>query len=109
MSGNIVDLYTEEAVRKILNAWYPYNNINVNEKVVLKVYQIIEGSGDCTAVVGGMEKLVGGPIGTSRSLTGAAIKVIRSTLKKASEDQHALACIRAAALFQKSNLEYLGM
>lgn len=109
MSENIADLYTQEAVTKILKAWYPTSRINVNEKVILKVYQIIEDSKDCTVVVGGMEKLLGGPIGTSRSLTGSAIKVIKSTLKKASENQHALACIKTAALFEKSNLEYLGM
>lgn len=72
MSGNIVDLYTEEAVQKILEAWYPYITITVNDKVALKVYEIIETSKSCTVVVGGMEKLVGDPIGTSRSLTGTA-------------------------------------
>lgn len=109
MSGNIIDLYTEEAVTKILKAWYPYDKINVNEKVALKVYEIIEKSGDCTTIVGGMEKLVGGPIGTSRSLTGSAIKVIRSTLKKASENEHALACIKTSALYYKSEFQYLGL
>lgn len=109
MSGDILDLYTEEAVNKILKTWYPYDKITVNEKVALKIYQIIENSESCTSVVGGMEKLVGGPFGTPRTLTTSAIKYIRSTLKNASENEHALACIRTSALAYKTELKYLGL
>lgn len=80
----------------------------VNERVSLKIYEIIESSKKCSSIVSGIGNLVGGSIGTSRSLTGAAIKTIRSTLKKASEDQHALACIKVTALAYKKELQYLG-
>lgn len=105
----ILDLYTEEAVRKILKAWYPYDEINVNEKVALKVYEIIDKSKTCSIIVGSMEALVGGPVGAVRKLSIKMIKEIRSVLKKVGNDQHAMACIKAIALAFRSQIRDLGM
>lgn len=105
----ILDLYTEEAVRKILKAWYPYDEIEVNDKVALKVYEIIVKSKTCSMIVGSMEALVGGPVGTVRKLGIKTIKEIRSVLKKVGNDQHATACIKSVALGFRSNIRDLSM
>lgn len=111
MSEPLMDLYTEEALVKILKTLYPqnYKYIKPNEAVALRIYDMLEDSKQCTSSLNKIKPLLGGPFGTARSLTMPVIKTIKTTLRKASNDEHALACIRSAAWANKQELIYLGM
>lgn len=108
MSNQLVDLYTKEALVKILKIWYPSDNIIPNERVALKVYQLLIESRKCTSSLNKITPLLGGPFGTARTLTMPAIKAIKDTIKKASNDEHMLACIKQMAWYHRSAMLDLG-
>ncbi|AZS50391.1 hypothetical protein DM558_06200 [Entomomonas moraniae] len=111
MAEQIVDLYTQEALVKILEKLYPgnYKGITPNEKVALEVYKMIVDSKECTSSLNYIKPLLGGPIGVPRTLTSVAIKEIRQAIKKVSQDQHAIRCMESAAMKKKQDILYYGL
>lgn len=111
MAEQIVDLYTEEALVKILQKLYPYNyrGIKPNEKVAIEVYKMIEESSECTSSLSYIKPLLGGPVGVSRGFSSVVIKEIRQAIKKVSQDQHAIRCMESAAMKKKQDILYYGL
>ncbi|MFD1259785.1 hypothetical protein [Entomomonas asaccharolytica] len=106
MAEQLVDLYTEEAVRTILTAWYSGEGESwpINDEVTFLVFKIIESSSSCSSDIHKVPTPAG-PIGTARSVTTIGIGYIKKMIKNAGDDQHYLLCLKGAALKRKSEVK----
>ncbi|QQP86957.1 hypothetical protein [Entomomonas asaccharolytica] len=106
MAEQLVDLYTEEAMRSILTAWYPGEGENwpINDDVTFAVFKIIEGSQNCSSDIHKVPSPAG-PIGTARSVTAIGMGYIKKVIKHANDDKHYLMCIKSAAWKMKSDVK----
>lgn len=106
MSGQLVDLYTEETVRTILKNWYEGEGEQwpINDELVFLIFKIIESSSNCSSDVHKVPTPVG-PIGTARSVTMIGKEYIKKVIKHAGDDKHYLLCIKGVALKRKSEVK----
>lgn len=100
--GQLNDLYTTENMHKILSNWYGpgAKSWEINDKLVLYVAQMIQESQKCSTLIGFVPRPTG-PVGAAKSVSSIVIQEVKALIKKVSNDDHAIACLKGVAYQKK--------
>lgn len=103
-----MDMMTEEDLRKILVKWYgeQAKHWQLNENLMLKVAEVIEKSGECSAVFQYVPKPTG-VFGAASSAKSAAVAYAKQLISAVAKDDHSIFCIRRKALEMRSDVQFL--
>lgn len=107
MAG-LTDPYTREAVENMLMSWYG-KKMEVNDKVILIVYQMIEESAECTSSIDKVPYKIGGVTGVVGKLSSITIATIKRVVLHAGKDQYYIMCLRSEARTRRFQIELAAM
>ncbi|AWM80508.1 hypothetical protein DKL61_09150 [Gammaproteobacteria bacterium ESL0073] len=102
--SDLTDLYTTEAIQNMTLVWFG-RKMDVNDKVVLLTYEVIEKGGSCTISIDMVPYKLGGVTGVVGKLSSIAIATIKRVVQHAGKDQHYIMCTKSIARDYRTRFE----